>query len=1622
MKTVYLHGKLGKRFGKKWDLNVRSPLEAFSAIEANSEGFLHYLAKTEREGVRYVVLNKSPKQISSKEDLDESMVTEQTIELASKKKEIHILPSVEGNVTILVSLGMYSATAGALTLFGKIVVAIAVSFVVGAIMKALFKPPERKDPTTTKSYLLNGGENRRSQGVSVPVGYGRLKIGAVNIAQNKKTKRAKNTEHSSDNLESFTEIEFIDLLSEGPIEGFCNQNGGLLNYGGGLRNSPFGLSLIAKAINSIKGGISQGVFLDNVPISNTPISSDKEPTLNYILNEDGDLPEFQDGSENSSSVISKEASFVVDKNTVLYGAGPYSDQGEEPKEDGYRPTVKGAKENGALICSHFIANKNVSKVRIEFNSSLAVQNNDGSTSPNSVRFAILIERDYQEVNVLRGSNSNDYEAYVNSYSDLAASFLSSGGGRTKAKFGQDHWDTYGQEEGRVMPSIFGADTDSKCIVTFPNNSGNQLKRSEGGDHFILTGIATGVYAFDIQVQFSRAKITSKGVTFKIIKLSDEMDPSAKGGVGGIGKTRDIKVVSVCEIIEEDFLYPHSALVKLKFDSKNFSNIPERSYHVKLKKVLIPSNYDPVSRRYNGPWDGLFKGQSDSSSSVHSVSDQDKFWTDNPAWVFYDLLHNSRFGVGRYGLEEDHIDKWQLYKISKYCDELVETDYPPETSSSMPRSFSTLNQSSSSNQYECGTFEISIDSLQLANSSDSTESGYSSFINDFGDGISFSGKMVAFFISSSNINPSSLTGTERDSAITSLKRNSAKHSGEIIIAERMLIKSSPSSSGGGTLTLTGPSFDELSSSFSEGSSVRTIGACAVQVNYPIVEPRFTSNLYLQDKMEALKLINNIASVFRGIISYHSGKIIALQDSLKSPIQLFNNSNVARKGFSYSGSSKDQKITSSVVRFNDKEDNFRPSAVYEEDSSAVQEVGFKEKETLGFGITSSSQARRLAKWVLFTTQLEIETVSFLTGQEASYLFPGSIFEVSDENRVGQNKSGRVLDVQFYKKFIEIEEVGGVRVVKSEQEKYDPYILLDKNSFRNNFVSRVELTVSVGLSNSNQEKLELRAPFERSNLDQDAEISDLLTPQILKFDSTLEVDLSIDKKGPQGQNCIASDLFLKIPFQISLPNNTFSVTNHGFSDSDRISFVSEGSLPSGLDPNRRRSTAYYIIESTKHTFKISTSLSGLEVNVVNIGNDKLGNVGGLHYLIPSDPSFTKEALKQIMIGSAWSAKGTLSTKSDEQVNQQYVDNLDLEEVGDYLTKANWSKSSWLGWIWKDSGDWIYVYSLGWVYVRVFRESITDSLWFYLDPGSGWIWTNNDLKNEWWFFYNLSQGSSSASGWVAPLYFQGNIVEFHVHDLLPAGKNVGDDFYLGERKFVISSKNASGYFIRKAGQKHVGASHPDLSSPPASLDGQDLNQRRNDLVESGYFKKVNILSFEAKSKSESIQGKDAIQVNLSETHSVKIQDSQVVFIEDVVSSNNFDDNVNVVYFYDSVNKKWSTSIEPWVLLKISDYKFELLDSSDLFSRLDSLSISNFGEINFLPPVELETERHLEGQLFRTMSVKEGNSNQYEVVGLEYNQSKFDAIDKRTVVRKPILPIPPQADMQIPEPPDSLILTDLTR
>jgi hypothetical protein len=282
------------------------------------------------------------------------------------------------------------------------------------------------------------------------------------------------------------------------------------------------------------------------------------------------------------------------------------------------------------------------------------------------------------------------------------------------------------------------------------------------------------------------------------------------------------------------------MVRSKFTADFFSSIPARSYDVKLLKVKIPNTYDPALKTYTesaGGWDGTFKTA--------------KEWTDNPAWCFYDLITNKRYGLGNY-IDETYVDKWSLYEIAKYCDTLVPDGY-------------------------------------------------------------------------------------------------------------------------GTL-----------------------------------EPRFTCNLIINNREEAYKVVNSMASIFRAINYYACGSIYTVQDSPKDPVYLFTNANVKDGNFNYQSSSRRVRHSVAMIRFNDKDNFFRPSVEYVENAEAIRQYGIRSVELTAYGCSSRGQANRLGKWALISENLETDTVAFGGGLECSFLRPGDLIKTFDSNRKILRYAGRTSQV--------------------------------------------------------------------------------------------------------------------------------------------------------------------------------------------------------------------------------------------------------------------------------------------------------------------------------------------------------------------------------------------------------------------------------------------------------------------------------------------------------------------------------------------------------------------------------------------------------------------------------------
>lgn len=155
---------------------------------------------------------------------------------------------------------------------------------------------------------------------------------------------------------------------------------------------------------------------------------------------------------------------------------------------------------------------------------------------------------------------------------------------------------------------------------------------------------TGGYDRSIRVNLPQ-NFTSQ-VLIRVSRVTPDSD--------GVKVVDAFQVQSYAEVIDAKFRYPLTAMLYVEFDSDLFQNqIPTISLKKKWKIIQVPSNYDPINRTYSGTWDGVFKWA----------------WSNNPAWVLYDLIMNQRYGLDQRELGIP-VDKWSLYEVAQYCDELV----------------------------------------------------------------------------------------------------------------------------------------------------------------------------------------------------------------------------------------------------------------------------------------------------------------------------------------------------------------------------------------------------------------------------------------------------------------------------------------------------------------------------------------------------------------------------------------------------------------------------------------------------------------------------------------------------------------------------------------------------------------------------------------------------------------------------------------------------------------------------------------------------------------------------------------------------------------------------------------
>ena len=179
----------------------------------------------------------------------------------------------------------------------------------------------------------------------------------------------------------------------------------------------------------------------------------------------------------------------------------------------------------------------------------------------------------------------------------------------------------------------------------------QIQYDGGGFNDVVTDTISGKSSNRYQRDYMITLSSSTNVQVRMVRVSAD-ETSSK-----ITSTTIFQ--SFTEIIDEKFSYPNSALVALRFDSREFSSIPSRKYLIRGIKVKIPSNATVDTTTYlgritySGLWDGTFQAAT---------------WTNDPAWCLYDLLISTRYGAG---IPESTLDKYDFFSVSQYCNALVD---------------------------------------------------------------------------------------------------------------------------------------------------------------------------------------------------------------------------------------------------------------------------------------------------------------------------------------------------------------------------------------------------------------------------------------------------------------------------------------------------------------------------------------------------------------------------------------------------------------------------------------------------------------------------------------------------------------------------------------------------------------------------------------------------------------------------------------------------------------------------------------------------------------------------------------------------------------------------------------
>ncbi|HAV1566751.1 TPA: phage tail protein [Enterobacter hormaechei subsp. steigerwaltii] len=376
------------------------------------------------------------------------------------------------------------------------------------------------------------------------------------------------------------------------------------------------------------------------------------------------------------------------------------------------------------------------------------------------------------------------------------------------------------------PSLF-KQQDNGDLVGYSINYVVELQTDGGSWQKVLdtnvTGKTTSGYERSHRIDLPEAGSTW---TIRLRKITADAN-SAK-----IGDTMTLQ--SYTEVIDAKLRYPNTALLYIEFDSSQFNgSIPQIACEPRGRVIRVPDTYDPETRTYSGTWLGTFKWA----------------WTDNPAWIFYDLVVSDRFGLGD-RLTTANIDKWTLYQVAQYCDQMV-----------------------------------------------------------------------------------------------------------------------PDGKGGsGT------------------------------------EPRYTCNVYIQERNDAYTVLRDFAAIFRGMTYWGDDQIVALADMPRDVDFTYTHANVIDGRFTYSSSTTKNRYTNALVSWSDPDNAYSDAMEPVFEQALVSRYGFNQLEITAIGCTRQSEANRKGRWGILTNNKD-RVVTFNVGEDGNIPQPGYVIAVADRNLSGRDLGGRV-----------------------------------------------------------------------------------------------------------------------------------------------------------------------------------------------------------------------------------------------------------------------------------------------------------------------------------------------------------------------------------------------------------------------------------------------------------------------------------------------------------------------------------------------------------------------------------------------------------------------------------------